>query len=111
MAVRRHRGDSSTTSSAVLPSDVVRHRVIEGMLSLSGIGALIAGMAAIDETFRGHAVALLSRDPSNALAVAKVQVDRVASQILETAGYGYEQASLTLFFLGAAALVWLMLRT
>ena len=105
-----HHIELSSASSSVAQPRGIRHRVAEGLLSLGGIGAVLGGMSAIDETFRGHAAAFLGGDYSHSLAAVRVQADRLAGGILETAGLGYEHASLALLTLAAATLVLLMLR-
>ena len=90
---------------------LTRHRLTEGILSLGGVGALLVGMSMVDDTFRGH-LAGVTGEPSNALALTRVHMHRVARLVMETAGdQANERLPLVFFSLAALALLAFMLRT
>lgn len=89
-----------------------RHRFTEGLLSVGSIGALLAAMAAIDETARRELVGVLSGEPSNKLALAGAALQRAAHLVMNTVGdYSAGHTPLVLFALAAVALFLLMRRT
>lgn len=90
---------------------VIRHRITEGIFSLGSFGALLVGMSIVDDTFREHLAGVLTGEPSSALALAGVHMQRVARIAMETVGEGSEHIALVLFALAALALLLLMHRT
>ena len=87
-------------------------RLSSGILSVGSISALVAAMAAIDDTFRGVLAGILTAEPSNALVSASASAQHMTRAFtqtlaLQTAGHG----SLVVFALAAGALFLLMLRT
>jgi len=88
-----------------------RDRLIQGVLSVGSLSALVAAMAAIDETFRGQLMGILSGEPSNQLALAGVGLQRATKMIMDTVGdYRAVQTPLVFFVVAAVALFLLMLR-
>ena len=87
-------------------------RIRSGILSVGGLGTLVAAMAAIDDTFRGFLAGIPTAVPSSALASASASVQHMTLVVtetlaLQTAGHG----SLVVFALACGALILLMLRT
>ena len=87
-------------------------RLGNGILSVGSLSALVAAMAATDDTFRGFLAGILTAEPSSARASASASVQHMTRVVtetlaLQTAGHG----SLVVFALAAGALILLMLRT
>ena len=88
-----------------------RSRFVEGLLSVGSLGALVATVAASNETFRVQLSGLLSGEPSNGLATAGTGLQRIVHTVTDTIGSnGTVHTPLVLFVLVAGGLLVLMLR-
>ena len=73
--------------------------------------ALIAGVAAMDETVRRRVLGVFTGDAASELSLAGSNVHRLVRTATEALGYGSEGASLFYFAIAAVVILVLMLRT
>ena len=109
-----HSGGRRVEHRLLRPDDMaalINRRFTERIFSLGSIGALVTGMAMVDDTFRVRLAGAFAGGPSNALASAAVRSQRLVRVVMETASQqGTDHASLVLFGLAALVLLLLMLR-
>jgi hypothetical protein len=84
-------------------------RLAGGILSTLSIGTVLAGMAAIDETFRRQLSGIVS-DPSSALGLADTGTQQLTRVLHPLMFQVSTHVPLVLFGIGALVLVGLLLR-
>jgi hypothetical protein len=90
-----------------------RHRKLaDKMVAAGSLGALLLGLAVLDERFRTTILGVLAADSSSDIAAVGVRAQRYVMSLIDTVGFGGSDHQPLVFFACAGlGLLLLMLRT